>query len=393
MLVDLGRNDVGRVSRPGTVKVEEREVIERYSHVMHMVSQVSGTLDPGLDAWDVIAAAFPAGTVSGAPEGAGPWRSSTSWSPISRGPYAGAAGYVGFDGDMDLAIVIRSVALERAAAALPGRGRHRARQHAGGRVPGDGAQAPRRPGGHRRRRGGPVILVVDNYDSFTFNLVQALQSLGAEVEVHRNDEISRRRRPRDEARGGGAEPRALHARPRRASRFRSSGRSAARCPSSASASGTSPSARRSAELVRRAGRVVHGKTSPVSHEGTGPLHRAAAPAAGRPLPLAGGGPRARCPRCSRSPRSRPTTGRSWRSATAAIPPWACSSIRRACSPRTARPCSGTSSRGGSGHEGRAPEAGGPGGPHAGRGRGRVRGHLPGRGHAGPDGRLPGRRCG
>ena len=60
MLVDLGRNDVGRVSRPGTVKVEEREVIERYSHVMHMVSQVSGTLDPGLDAWDVISAAFPA---------------------------------------------------------------------------------------------------------------------------------------------------------------------------------------------------------------------------------------------------------------------------------------------------------------------------------------------
>ncbi|HZX41718.1 MAG TPA: chorismate-binding protein, partial [Myxococcaceae bacterium] len=56
--VEVHRNDVGRVSRPGTVKVEEREVIERYSHVMHMVSQVSGTLDPGLDAWDVVAAAF-----------------------------------------------------------------------------------------------------------------------------------------------------------------------------------------------------------------------------------------------------------------------------------------------------------------------------------------------
>ena len=110
MLVDLGRNDVGRVSRPGTVKVEEREVIERYSHVMHMVSQVSGTLDPGLDAWDVIAAAFPAGTVSGAPK-VRALEIIDELEPVSRGPYAGAAGYVGFDGDMDLAIIIRSVAL------------------------------------------------------------------------------------------------------------------------------------------------------------------------------------------------------------------------------------------------------------------------------------------
>ncbi|HZX41719.1 MAG TPA: anthranilate synthase component I family protein [Myxococcaceae bacterium] len=110
MLVDLGRNNVGRVSRPGTVKVEEREVIERYSHVMHMVSQVSGTLDPGLDAWDVVAAAFPAGTVSGAPK-VRALEIIDALEPVSRGPYAGAAGYVGFDGDMDLAIVIRSVAL------------------------------------------------------------------------------------------------------------------------------------------------------------------------------------------------------------------------------------------------------------------------------------------
>jgi len=110
MLVDLGRNDVGRVSRPGTVMVEEREVIERYSHVMHMVSQVSGTLDPGLDAWDVIAASFPAGTVSGAPK-VRALEIIDELEPVSRGPYAGAAGYVGFDGDMDLAIVIRSVAL------------------------------------------------------------------------------------------------------------------------------------------------------------------------------------------------------------------------------------------------------------------------------------------
>jgi anthranilate synthase component 1 len=110
MLVDLGRNDVGRVSRPGSVRVEEREVVERYSHVMHLVSQVSGTLDAGLDAWDVLAAAFPAGTVSGAPK-VRALEIIDELEPVSRGPYAGAAGYVGFDGDMDLAIAIRSVAL------------------------------------------------------------------------------------------------------------------------------------------------------------------------------------------------------------------------------------------------------------------------------------------
>jgi anthranilate synthase component 1 len=110
MLVDLGRNDVGRVSRPGSVHVEEREVVERYSHVMHLVSQVSGTLLPDRDAFDVLAAAFPAGTVSGAPK-VRALQIIDELEPCARGPYSGAAGYVGFDGDMDLAIAIRSVAL------------------------------------------------------------------------------------------------------------------------------------------------------------------------------------------------------------------------------------------------------------------------------------------
>jgi anthranilate synthase component I len=110
MLVDLGRNDVGRVSRPGSVRVEEREVVERYSHVMHLVSQVSGKLLENTDAFDVLAAAFPAGTVSGAPK-VRALQIIDELEPSSRGPYAGAAGYVGFDGDMDLAIAIRSVAL------------------------------------------------------------------------------------------------------------------------------------------------------------------------------------------------------------------------------------------------------------------------------------------
>ncbi len=110
MLVDLGRNDVGRVSRPGTVRVEEREIVERYSHVMHLVSQVSGRLLEGKDAFDVLAASFPAGTVSGAQK-VRALQIIDELEPCSRGPYAGAAGYVGFDGDMDLAIAIRSVAL------------------------------------------------------------------------------------------------------------------------------------------------------------------------------------------------------------------------------------------------------------------------------------------
>ena len=110
MLVDLGRNDVGRVSRPGSVCVEEREAVERYSHVMHLVSQVSGKLLSNRDAFDVLAAAFPAGTVSGAPK-VRALQIIDELEPCARGPYSGAAGYVGFDGDMDLAIAIRSVAL------------------------------------------------------------------------------------------------------------------------------------------------------------------------------------------------------------------------------------------------------------------------------------------
>ncbi|MFN0061702.1 MAG: anthranilate synthase component I family protein [Myxococcaceae bacterium] len=110
MLVDLGRNDIGRVSQGGTVRVEEREVIERYSHVMHLVSQVSGKLRPGLDGLDVLAATFPAGTVSGAPK-VRAMQIIDELEPVPRGPYAGAVGYIGWDGNCDLAIAIRTLAL------------------------------------------------------------------------------------------------------------------------------------------------------------------------------------------------------------------------------------------------------------------------------------------
>jgi anthranilate synthase component 1 len=107
MLVDLGRNDAGRVTRTGTVKVTEQMVIERYSHVMHIVSNVEGSLPPGTTSFDVLAASFPAGTVSGAPK-VRAMEIIDELEPVARGVYAGAVGYISFQDDMDLAIAIRT---------------------------------------------------------------------------------------------------------------------------------------------------------------------------------------------------------------------------------------------------------------------------------------------
>jgi len=111
MLLDLGRNDVGRVAATGTVKVTDRMIVERYSHVMHMVSNVEGRLRPGLTALDVLRASFPAGTVSGAPK-VRAMEIIDELEPSRRGIYAGAVGYVSFQGDMDLAIAIRTAVLK-----------------------------------------------------------------------------------------------------------------------------------------------------------------------------------------------------------------------------------------------------------------------------------------
>lgn len=108
MLVDLGRNDVGRISRPGTVIVTERMNVERYSHVMHIVSNVVGDLAPGRDALDVLRATFPAGTLSGAPK-VRAMQIIEELEPERRGVYGGAVGYIGFDGNMDVAIAIRTI--------------------------------------------------------------------------------------------------------------------------------------------------------------------------------------------------------------------------------------------------------------------------------------------
>jgi len=108
MLVDLGRNDVGRVAELGSVKVTEFMGIERYSHVMHLVSHVIGTLRKGADAFDVLRATFPAGTVSGAPK-IRAMEIIDELEPTQRGPYAGAVGYVSYSGNLDSCITIRTI--------------------------------------------------------------------------------------------------------------------------------------------------------------------------------------------------------------------------------------------------------------------------------------------
>jgi anthranilate synthase component 1 len=111
MLIDLGRNDVGRVAATGSVKVTERMVIERYSHVMHIVSNVEGRLASGLGALDVLKASFPAGTVTGAPK-VRAMQIIDELEPVKRGVYSGAVGYLGFNGDMDVAIAIRTAVVK-----------------------------------------------------------------------------------------------------------------------------------------------------------------------------------------------------------------------------------------------------------------------------------------
>jgi anthranilate synthase component 1 len=111
MLIDLGRNDIGRVAQNGTVKLTEKMIIERYSHVMHIVSNVEARLKSGLSAMDVLKATFPAGTVSGAAK-VRAMEIIDELEPTKRGIYAGAVGYLGFNGDMDLAIALRTAVVK-----------------------------------------------------------------------------------------------------------------------------------------------------------------------------------------------------------------------------------------------------------------------------------------
>jgi anthranilate synthase component 1 len=111
MLIDLGRNDVGRVSEIGSVRVTDRMAVERYSHVMHIVSNVVGRLRPDRSALDVLRATFPAGTLSGAPK-IRALEIIDELEPVRRGIYSGAVGYIAWSGDMDTAIAIRTAVIK-----------------------------------------------------------------------------------------------------------------------------------------------------------------------------------------------------------------------------------------------------------------------------------------
>jgi len=111
MLVDLGRNDLGRVAETGTVQVTDLMIVERYSHVMHLVSNICCDVKSGFDAWDLLKATFPAGTLSGAPK-VRAMEIIAELEQEHRGPYGGAVGYVSFSGNMDMAITIRTACVE-----------------------------------------------------------------------------------------------------------------------------------------------------------------------------------------------------------------------------------------------------------------------------------------
>ena len=196
MLVDLGRNDLGRVCEYGSVKVDEMMEIELYSHVMHIVSSVSGTLREEVGAMDALRSVLPAGTLSGAPK-VRAMQIIDELEPIKRGGYGGAIGYLSYAGDLDTAIHIRTVVVKDGVAHV----------QAGGGTVADAKPeyeyeesvaksravmraielaceqrlAMRVAGGSMR------VLVIDNYDSFTYNLVQYLGELGSDVRAVRND--------------------------------------------------------------------------------------------------------------------------------------------------------------------------------------------------------------
>ncbi|MBN2647938.1 MAG: anthranilate synthase component I [Thiotrichales bacterium] len=111
MLIDLGRNDVGRIAQVGKVELTEKMVVERYSHVMHIVSNVNGTIKEGMTAMDVLRATFPAGTLSGAPK-IRAMEIIDELEPVKRGIYGGAVGYLGWNGNMDTAIAIRTAVIQ-----------------------------------------------------------------------------------------------------------------------------------------------------------------------------------------------------------------------------------------------------------------------------------------
>ena len=224
MLVDLGRNDLGRVCVQGSVAVDEWFTVERYSHVMHLVSNVRGRLRPGTGVPDLFRALMPGGSVTGTPK----IRATeiiAELEPVARGAYTGSLAYLSLDGNVDANLLIRSAFFPRGRgeaqvyagsgivhASDPGREWRESRHKAAVLLEAIGGQRsrgfpwapPRRcrswnPPVPRHTHPDARVLLIDNYDSFTYNLAQYLAALGARVAVVRNDAASidalRARRP------------------------------------------------------------------------------------------------------------------------------------------------------------------------------------------------------
>lgn len=213
MLVDLLRNDLARVCVPGTVSVPERMSVERYRHVMHLVSRVEGRLRPGTDALTVLAAVFPGGTVTGAPKVRACQRIQEA-EPVPRGYYTGSAGYISWSGNAHWNILIRTLVLQQGTVSVhagsgivadsdPEREWKEANRKARalleavqgtdtgagnrtrlGEVTPHGSWTPPTPPRHVK---GKRVLLIDNVDSFVHNLADYCAALGAEVRVVRND--------------------------------------------------------------------------------------------------------------------------------------------------------------------------------------------------------------
>ncbi len=189
MLVDLGRNDLSRVCVPGTVQVERFLEPERFSHVTHLVSEVAGELRDGVTPFDVLRATFPAGTVSGAPK-VRAMQIISELEGYRRGTYAGVVGYHAPGLGLDTCIAIRTVRLSDGRAYLQAGGGIVADSDPGARASGVPEQACRTRSRPRCCGAASMILLVDNYDSFTYNLADLLGQLGADVLVRRNDDVS-----------------------------------------------------------------------------------------------------------------------------------------------------------------------------------------------------------
>ena len=327
MIVDLLRNDLSRVCRPGSVRVPELFALEHHPTVHHLVSTVVGELAPGADAVDLVRATFPGGSITGAPK-VRAMEIIAELEPTRRGVYCGSVGYLSRPVPWTPASSIRTY-LDRGRGLLPGRRRHRGRLRSGAGVPGDAGQGRGLIAALEltKSQASPMILLIDNYDSFVYNLARYVQELGETPLVRRHDALTVDRGTGPFALAHHHLPRPLLAR-RGGHLHRAGPPAGATIPILGVCLGHQCIGAAYGGEIVRAGRPMHGKTSRIHHDGTGLF-------AGLPSPFLA----TRYHSLVISPGSVPPelevtarwrTARSWRSAMPPIRSTACSSIPSPC---------------------------------------------------------------